>query len=170
MVKRGEGFCNKTFKEQTEKKKIYLKSNNVILAFFLVQRDKLPAASEKPEHVQDFIIAKDFRKYWQIYFWGRISCFLPWWIKYWHTQIHLFTLNMCWQKQSDFQSSIHSRCTHLGCPWLHRARFWHPVWHPWGLKKGNHKLSWTQDGRGMKMTPSFVCLQKKARCLLPAFR
>lgn len=65
MVKRGERFCNKTFKEQTEKK-IYLKSNNVILAFFLVQRDKLPAASQKPEHVQDFITAKDFRKYWQI--------------------------------------------------------------------------------------------------------
>jgi len=27
------------------------------------RRDKLPAASEKPEHVQDFVIAKDFRKY-----------------------------------------------------------------------------------------------------------
>lgn len=65
MLKRGERFCNKTFKEQTENK-IYLESNNIILAFFLVQSNKLPAASEKPEHVQDFIIAKDFRKYWQI--------------------------------------------------------------------------------------------------------
>lgn len=54
MVKRGERFCNKTFKEEIENK-IYLESNNIILASFLVQRDKLPAASEKPEHVQDFI-------------------------------------------------------------------------------------------------------------------
>lgn len=45
MVKRGERFCKKTFKEQTENK-IYLESNSIILAFFLVQRDKLPAASE----------------------------------------------------------------------------------------------------------------------------
>lgn len=62
MVERGERFCNETFKEQKEKK-IHLKSNNVILAFFLVQRDKLPVASENPEQVQDFITAKDFRKY-----------------------------------------------------------------------------------------------------------
>lgn len=62
MVKRRERFCNKTFKEQTENK-IYLESNNIIFAFLLVQRNKLPAASEKPEHVQDFIIANDFRKY-----------------------------------------------------------------------------------------------------------